>query len=57
MRRTLITFAVASAFVAAPVCAKEPELDKAKVKAAIDKGLAWIKTRQKPDGSFDEGYS
>ncbi len=34
----------------------EPELDKAKVKAAIAKGLAWIKTRQAADGSFDEGY-
>jgi len=34
----------------------QDSLDAGKVKAAIEKGVKWIKTRQKGDGSYDEGY-
>jgi hypothetical protein len=35
----------------------ERDLDQAKVKAAIDRGVAWLKKQQKPDGRFDDGYN
>jgi hypothetical protein len=40
--------------------APEPEpkeLDQAKVDAAIEKGVAWLKKQQKPDGRWDDGYA
>ncbi len=36
--------------------AQEPALDEDEVRAAIERGLDWIESRQAADGSFDEGY-
>lgn len=55
--RTLRLSALLVLAAAMPAAAQqEPTLDKARVDAAIKKGLAWLKTRQAPDGSFDDGY-
>jgi hypothetical protein len=60
MRPVLILGAALFAVLLSPLSAQaqdqEPKLEKAKVEAAIKKGLAWIKARQAADGSFDEGY-
>jgi hypothetical protein len=56
MNRVFIALGVLLAISPAAAQDAEPELDAATVKAAIAKGLAWIKTRQAADGSFDEGY-
>lgn len=59
MSRRLITGALCGALITAlagPAAAQNKELDKDKVEAAIKKGVAFIKSKQNADGSFQGGY-
>ena len=51
MRCTLPLVLIGVVGVGGPAGAQE--LDKATVKASIDKGLAWLQEQQKPDGTFE----
>ena len=61
MRQFLVVFALwvfvsTSAGLRTVVAGDAPTLDEGKVRQAVEKGVAWLKSKQQANGSWDDAY-